>query len=84
MDQELNEIIEEKPKEEKQKREKKVKQYLVTNKENRPYEFHIVNDWFRLEPRNKEGDSIQLDENQINSKDFQICYDYVMVQEVKK
>jgi hypothetical protein len=82
MDSELN-VIEE-IKEDKPKKEKKIKQYEVINRENRPYEFHIFNDWFRLEPRNKEGAKIILDENQINSVDFQICHDYVVVKEVKK
>jgi hypothetical protein len=81
MDFELNNNEKDKKKE---KKEKKLKQYEVVNRENRPYEFHIVNDWFRLEPRNKEGDKITLNENQINSSDFQICHKHVTIKEIKK
>jgi hypothetical protein len=84
MDSEILEEIKEDVKEDKPKKEKKLKQYEVINRENRPFEFHIINDWFRLEPRNKEGDKIILDENQISSVDFQICHDYVAIREVKK
>jgi hypothetical protein len=79
MDDEI--IIEEEVKE-KPKREKRVKKYLVTNKENRPYEFHIVNDYFRLEPRNKDNDSVELNENQIKSIDFQIALKHVSIKEI--
>lgn len=70
-----NELIveEEKIKEEKPKKEKKKKKYLVTNQENRPYEFHIGNVYYRLEPRNKDNDNVILEEEQIKSKDFQSC-----------
>lgn len=73
----MSDIILDKP-----KKEKKIKKYLVTNQENRPYEFHIVNDYFRLEPRNKENDSVELNENQINTEDFQICLKHVSLKEI--
>lgn len=56
--------------------------FRVTNIKNSPYEFHIHNDYFRLEPRNKEGDSIELSEKQINSKDFAICIKHIDIKEI--
>lgn len=85
MDNELmteDEFREIEKKEEKPKKEKKKKRYLVTNRENRPYEFHIVNDYFRLEPRNTKNDSVEMKENQINSEDFQVAKKHVNIKEI--
>lgn len=67
------------------KKDKKTKrQYLIINKNNYPYDLHIGNTMYRLEPRNKEGDNILISEVERNHKDMETVENKVIIQEVIK
>jgi hypothetical protein len=55
------------------KKEKKQTLYQVTNIKNSPFEFHIFNEFFRLEPRGKVKDTVILEFKQVDSQDFKDC-----------
>jgi hypothetical protein len=61
------------------------KKFLVHNRQNAPHEFRIKNQEYRLEPRDKDGHSVVLDESSIKTEDFQqqIKNGYISYQEVK-
>ncbi len=59
------------------------KKYLVINKNNFPYDLHIGNKFFRLEPRDKTGDRITIGEELKNHKDFETVKNKIIIQEAK-
>lgn len=63
----------------KQSRKKKV---LVTNRNNYPFDLHIGRFCYRLEPRGKENDSIELENKIIKNSDIKSSLNKIIIKEI--